>query len=67
MTSFSDASNDTNTTYIFIEVICAAFDHVIEMCYANQYRVMHDNSSVTETPVTKTISEQAPETDALKN
>lgn len=23
-------------------IICAVFDHVIEMCYANQYRAMRD-------------------------
>ena len=28
--------------YLTNAIICAVFDHVIEMCYANQYRIMRD-------------------------
>ena len=28
--------------------ICAVLDHVIEMCYANQYRIMKDTAIAVE-------------------
>ena len=32
--------------YLSKALICASLDHVIEMCYANQYRAMQYNSSI---------------------
>ncbi len=53
--------------YLSNALICAVFDHVIEMCYANQYRIMHGNSNVAVAPAPETTTVPAPETDVLKN
>ena len=38
-------------------IICAVFDHVIEMCYANQYRAMQDMPKTHAQPAERIMDE----------